>query len=113
MQENHFQGRYAGCNSASGVCCCDMKKLAALYDLSYYVIRGDGDIGPVLDEVMAGDGAVLCDVLCDYTFDEIPRAMSRLNPDGSMDSSALEDLYPFLPKEETEKWLRMALGENG
>ena len=30
-----------------------------------------------------------------------------------MDSSALEDLYPFLPKEETEKWLRMALGENG
>ena len=62
---------------------------------------------------MAGDGAVLCDVLCDYTFDEIPRAMSRLNPDGSMDSSALEDLYPFLPKEETEKWLRMALGENG
>jgi len=111
MQENHFQGRYAGCDGASGVCSCDMKKLAALYDLPYYVIRGDGDIGPVLDLIMADDRAVLCDVLCDRTFDEVPRAMSRLNPDGSMSSSMLEDLYPFLPREETEKWLRMGLGE--
>lgn len=111
MQENHFKGRYAGCNRASGVCSCDMEKLAALYDLPYYVIRGDADIDPVLEQVMADDRAVLCDVRCDYTFDEIPRTMSRLNPDGSMSSSALEDLYPFLPKEETEKWLRMGLGE--
>ncbi|MCI9577938.1 MAG: thiamine pyrophosphate-binding protein [Oscillibacter sp.] len=112
MQENHFKGRYAGCNRASGVCSCDMEKLAALYDLPYYEIRGDGDIDSVLDLVMADDKAVLCNVLCDYTFDEIPKAMSRLNPDGSMSSSVLEDLYPFLPKEETEKWLRMGLGKD-
>ena len=29
-----------------------------------------------------------------------------------MSSSVLEDMYPFLPREETEKWLRMGLGED-
>lgn len=109
MQDNHFQSHYAGSTPESGVFLCDVRKLAALYDLNYYAIRGDGEIGPVLDQVMADDEPVLCEIFVDRTFDEIPKAASRLNPDGSMTSSVLEDLYPFLPREETEKWMRMAL----
>lgn len=112
MQDNHFQSRYAGSGPESGVFLCNAEKLAALYDLHYYTIRGNDEIGPVLERVMADDAPVLCEVFADRTFDEIPKAMSRLNPDGSMASSVLEDLYPFLPKEETEKWLRMGLGES-
>lgn len=110
MQDHHFHSRYAGSGPESGVHLCDMRKLAELYDLEYYAIHGDGEIGPVLDKVMADDAPVLCEIFADRTFDEIPKAMSKLNPDGSMSSSVLEDLYPFLPQEETEKWLRMALG---
>lgn len=112
MQDNHFQSRYAGSGPESGVFLCDMKKLADLYGLNYYAIHGDSEITPVLDEVMADNTPVLCEIFADRTFDEIPKTASRLNPDGSMSSSVLEDLYPFLPKEETEKWLRMALGED-
>ncbi len=108
MQDNHFQSRYAGCSRESGVFCCDMKKLADLYDLQYYAIRKDAEIGPVLDLVLADDTPVLCEVFADYTFDEIPKAMTRVNPDGSLSSSVLEDLFPFLPREETEKWLSIA-----
>ncbi len=108
MQDNHFKSRYAGCNRDSGVFCCDMKKLAALYDLKYCAIHGDAEIGPVLDEVLADDEPVLCEVFADYTFDEIPKAMTRVNPDGTLSSSVLEDMFPFLPKEETEKWLSIA-----
>lgn len=108
MQDNHFQGRHAGCGSDSGVFCCDMKKLADLYGLTYYTIRHNREIQPVLSEVMADDQAALCEIFADYTFDEIPKAMSRVNPDGTMSSSVLEDLYPFLPKEETEKWMSIA-----
>ena len=61
---------------------------------------------------MADDEPVLCEIFADRTFDEIPKAASRVNPDGSMSSSVLEDLYPFLPREETEAWLRAALGED-
>lgn len=110
MQDNHFQGRHAGSGPESGVFLCNAEKLAALYDLRYYAIHGDEEIEPVLERVMADDEPVLCEIFADRTFDEIPKAASRLNPDGSMSSSVLEDLYPFLPKEETEKWLRMGLG---
>lgn len=109
MQDNHFQGRHAGCDAASGVFCCDMKKLADLYGLEYSAIRSDEEICPVLEQVMADDRAALCEIFADTDFDEIPKAVSRVNADGTMSSSVLEDLYPFLSEEETNKWMCIAL----
>ena len=111
MQDHHFESHYAGSGPESGVFLCNIRKLAELYDLNYYAIHGDDEIDPVLDRVMADDEPVLCEIFADRTFDEIPKAFSRVNPDGSISSSVLEDLYPFLPEEETEKWLRMAMGD--
>ena len=108
MQDNHFKSRYAGSGPTSGVFCCDMKKLAALYDLKYDCIRNDAETGEVLDRVLQDDEPVLCEVFADYTFDEIPKAATRVNPDGSMSSSVLEDLFPFLPAEETKRWMSIA-----
>ncbi len=108
MQDNHFQGRHAGCDAASGVFLCDMKQAAELYGLRYEAIRNDGEVEAVLARVMCDDEPVLCEFFVDRTFDEIPKAVSRVNPDGTMSSSSLEELYPFLPAEETEKWLKAA-----
>lgn len=108
MQDNHFQGRHAGCDEASGVFFCSMEKAAELYGLRYDAIHSDSEIEPVLQRVMADDAPVLCEFFVDPTFDEIPKAVSRVNPDGTMSSSSLEDLYPFLPREEIEKWLKAA-----
>ncbi|MBR0090688.1 MAG: thiamine pyrophosphate-binding protein [Lachnospiraceae bacterium] len=108
MQDNHFQSRYAGSGKTSGVFCCDMKKLANLYDLKYDAIHNDNEIGEVLDRVLADDEPVLCEVFADYTFDEIPKAVTKVNPDGSLSSGVLEDLFPFLPEEETRHWMSVA-----
>lgn len=108
MQDNHFQSRHAGCDEASGVFFCDIKKVAELYDLRYESIHSDDEIEPVLRRVMADDVPVLCEFFVDRTFDEIPKAVSRVNPDGTMSSSSMEDLFPFLPGEETAKWMRAA-----
>lgn len=108
MQDNHFKSRYAGCGTTSGVFCCDMKKLADLYDLKYDCIHNDAEMGEVLDRVLKDDEPVLCEVFADYTFDEIPKAATRVNPDGSLSSSVLEDLFPFLPAEETARWMSVA-----
>lgn len=108
MQDNHFQSRYAGQSTSSGVFCCNMEKLSKLYDLEYHSIHSDDEIDAVLENVMANDKPMLCEVFADYTFDEIPKAVARINADGSMSSSVLEDLFPFLPEAETEKWLSIA-----
>lgn len=111
MQDNHFKSRYAGSGRTSGVYCCDMKKLANLYDLNYYAIHNDGEIGAVMDRVLEDDEPVLCEVFADYTFDEIPKATTRVNADGTLSSSVLEDLFPFLPEEETARWMSIAQGD--
>lgn len=105
MQDNHFQGRHAGCDTASGVFFCDMKKIAEVYGLRYDAIHSDGEIGTVLRRVMADDEPVLCEFYVDPTFDEIPKAVSHVNSDGTIYSSSMEDLFPFLSKAEREKWL--------
>ena len=111
MQDNHFKSRYAGSGRTSGVYCCDMKKLANLYDLNYYAIHNDGEIGAVMDRVLEDDEPVLCEVFADYTFDEIPKATTRVNADGTLSSSVLEDLFPFLSEEETARWMNIAQGD--
>ncbi len=103
MQDNHFSSRYAACAAQSGVFCCDIKKLAELYDLKYDVIHHDDEVEEVLNRVMKDDEPTLCEVFCDYTFDEIPKAMTRILEDGKMSSSVLEDLFPFLPEDETKR----------
>lgn len=108
MQDNHFKSHYVGCFPNNGVFCCNLKKLAALYDLDYYRIEGDRDVDTILKQIMKDDRPVLCEVITDYTFDEIPKAKSKINEDGTMSSSSLEDLFPFLPQDETDKWMRIS-----
>jgi acetolactate synthase-1/2/3 large subunit len=111
MQKNHFKGRLVACNENTGIKMPNLEGLARLYGLDYYVIRGDSDVEKVLHITMSDDRPVLCEVLADDTFDEIPKAVSRVAADGSISSSSLEDLFPFLPEEETDQWMREARGQ--
>jgi acetolactate synthase-1/2/3 large subunit len=46
------------------------------------------------------DGPVICEVIVARNEERIPRASSYIRPDGSMGSKPLEDLFPFLPREQ-------------
>lgn len=109
MQNNHFKGNFAACDKETGVCLTPLDKLAELYNLNYYIIRNNQDIDSVLEKVMADDEPVLCEILADNCFDEIPKAVSKINADGTMSSSKLEDLFPFLSEEETRKAMEISL----
>lgn len=101
MQNNHFKGKLVACDQTTGVGLVSLDKLADLYGLRYHSIRNDNDVGIVLDAVMSDDVPVLCEVVADQGFDEIPKAVSKIASDGSITSSKLEDLFPFLPESET------------
>ncbi|MBE6968541.1 MAG: thiamine pyrophosphate-binding protein [Ruminococcaceae bacterium] len=100
MQMNNFQSRYAGCNAESGLAIPPMEKIAALYDLPYYKIESNEQIDAVLSEIMKDNEPCLCELCASINFDEIPKSMTIANPDGSFTSSKLENLYPFVSKEE-------------
>ena len=46
------------------------------------------------------EGPVVCEVMVDPDLQMAPRLSSAAKPDGSMVSKPLEDLWPFLDREE-------------
>lgn len=107
MQRNHFNGNYVGANEESGLFLPDFVTLAKAYRLPCVTIEKAENLKQQVKEVLAMDGPVLVNVYTDPLCIVSPRATSKVQKDGSMVSSPLEDLYPFLPeaqlKEELDK----------
>ncbi|MGA9932841.1 MAG: thiamine pyrophosphate-binding protein [Terriglobales bacterium] len=103
-QTNYFGGPNIGCSPETGVSIPDYRKVARAYGLKTAVIEGQGegqsDLRSAVRKVLRSRGPVVCDV--HVIPDEIraPRVTSIQRPDGSFVSKPLEDLWPFLDREE-------------
>ncbi len=103
-QTNYFGGPNIGCSPETGVSIPDYRKVARAYGLKTAVIEGQGegqaDLRAAVRKVLRSRGPVVCDV--HVIPDEIraPRVTSIQRPDGSFLSKPLEDLWPFLDRDE-------------
>lgn len=87
----------------------DMKKIAEAYGLPYVAIHNNDDMKEGLEQFLGIDGYALCEVFVDteQKFEPKPSTMKRA--DGSLFSPPLEDLAPFLPREELKKIMLIPL----
>ncbi len=99
-QNNFFDGRLVGESAKSGVGFPDFVKVAKAYGIPACRITRHSQLEEKIDQVLDSDGPVLCDVLMDPAQSFSPRTASKRLPDGRMESSPLEDMYPFLPEDE-------------
>jgi acetolactate synthase-1/2/3 large subunit len=99
-QNNFFDGRLVGESATSGVGFPDFVKVAKAYGIPACRITRHSQLEETIERVLGSDGPVLCDVLMDPGQSFTPRTASRRLPDGRMESSPLEDMYPFLPQGE-------------
>ena len=108
MQERNFDGFYVGSNPQSGVVMPCLKKIAEAYGLPYIRIVRDEDIESGVRQVFSTQGPVLCEVVGDISFDEIPKCISSVNERGERVSASLENPYPFLSEEEMARiWQKL------
>ena len=99
-QRAFFEGRFVGSEAGSGVVLPSFEKLAAAYGLPYFRLENNQELDGKLPAVFATEGPVLVEVVLD-PFEKLgPKAASKKLPDGTMVSAPLEDLAPFLPREE-------------
>jgi acetolactate synthase-1/2/3 large subunit len=98
--QSFFGGRLTGCDSSSGVSFPDITMVAAAYGLPVTLIDSHDQLDEKIAAVLATTGPIVCDIRLqhDYTFE--PKLSSEKKPDGRMVSKPLEDLYPFLDREE-------------
>ena len=93
-------GALTGADAGSGMTLPDVVAVAAAYGLEAVRIASSEGLRERIRAVLAAPGPVVCDVTIIPDEPRAPRIMSRQLPDGSMVSSPLEDLAPFLDRDE-------------
>ena len=99
-QQAFFNGHFVGSESGSGIVLPDLEKLAAAYELPFFRIRNNTEAAAKLPEIIASAGPAVIEVMLDPFETLSPKAASGKLEDGTMISAPLEDLAPFLPREE-------------
>ncbi|MDE2489548.1 MAG: thiamine pyrophosphate-binding protein [Elusimicrobia bacterium] len=99
-QRNFFPDNVVGCGTESGLGFPDFGKLAGAYGIPYRRAAAHADLAEAVRETLAGDGPRMCEILLDLKQAFAPKLSSRRLEDGRMVSSPLEDMFPFLPRDE-------------
>jgi acetolactate synthase I/II/III large subunit len=94
-----FFGGVVGESPESNVSFPNMEKIAYAYGIPYFKLDS-AEFQAKLCEALAHPGPVVCEVMLDPTQSFEPRQSSRQLPDGRIVSAPLEDMFPFLEREE-------------
>ena len=101
-QKNFFEGRMTACTRQSGVTLPDFIKVGQAFGLKTVKIDTPDNLEQQINHVLNTDGPVLCEVMLSPGYIFAPKLSARKLPDGTMVSPTLEDLFPFLDREEFE-----------
>ena len=92
-----------GVSADNGVGFPEFSKIAEAFNFRYYKIDNASDISDTVKEILESDGPVLCEAVLDDKQFFAPKLSSRVNPDGTIVSPPIDDMYPFLEREEYEE----------
>ena len=99
-QTNYYERANIGCDARTGLTVPDISKVAASYGLRTAVIEDQSNLQQQVCNVLETPGPAVCDVHVIPDEVRAPRLSSHQKADGSFVSRPLEDLWPFLPREE-------------
>ena len=103
-QRNFFGEPLIGIGADSGdLTFPSMEKLAWAYGFPYVSIHNNREIGEKVEETLAIDGPVICEVFVTIEQNFEPKSAAKKLPDGTLVSPPLEDMAPFLPEEEMDR----------
>jgi acetolactate synthase-1/2/3 large subunit len=98
--QSRYFGRLCGADASSGVTLPDIKRVAEAYGIVSTRIDNQVDLVSKLRQVLQTDGPIVCEIMSPPEEPRAPSLSSARRPDGSMVSRPLEDLWPFLDREE-------------
>jgi acetolactate synthase-1/2/3 large subunit len=98
--QNRYFHRLVGADSSSGMTLPDLTKVASAFGLPTARISGGADLRRQIRHILAVKGPLVCEVASPADETRAPSLISTQRPDGSMVSKPLEDLWPFLDREE-------------
>lgn len=101
-QQNLFQPPLVGLDPGTGVGFPDFEKLAQAFGFAYFQLDNEPDAESIIHTVLELRGPVFCNVIVDPGQNFVPKLSSKVLPDGRIVSPSMDDMFPFLPREEYE-----------
>lgn len=89
----------------------EFEKLAKAFGYKYFSAHSNKEMKDVVDKVLKIDGPVFCEIFTDTKQVWEPKSSTKRLEDGTLVSPPLEDLAPFLPREELKKNMFIPLME--
>lgn len=99
-QRNFFDGHMTGSGIDSGVSVPDFCKLANGFGIKSVKISSVEEMDNKIKDVLAYNEPIICEVMVEKEYAFLPKLSARKLEDGTMISPSLEDMYPFLSREE-------------
>ena len=111
-QTNLFNKNFVGIGPESGdLSFPEYKKIAEAFGYRYFSAHSNGEMKAVVDEVLKLDGPVFTEIFTDTAQVWEPKSSTKRLEDGTLVSPPLEDLAPFLPREELEQQMCIPMWE--
>lgn len=107
-QINYFDKNFVASTPKSGLTIPSYKKIATAFEIPYVQLKDQKDIQKKIKDILKTKGPVLCEVMVSPEQYTQPRVSSKKLADGKMMSLPMEDLWPFLEREEFEENMSVA-----
>ena len=99
-QTNLFTPPLVGVCDGNGLSFPDLEKIAAAYGIRFVRISDSSEIEEKTIEALSGNDPVLCEVVLSDKQNFSPKLSSKVLPDGKIVSPPIDDMFPFLDREE-------------
>lgn len=99
-QNKFFKGNFVGESKNSGISFPDMSKIANAFDVKYYKLDNIKDSEEKIKIFLEEPGPAIIEFIITSNMEIIPTNASSMRADGTLISKPLEDMYPFLDRQE-------------
>ena len=93
-------------DESSGISFPDFATLTVSHGIRALDVEESWHVPGAVAETLKGDDPCLCEVWMDPDQPQIPKSINRRLADGTIQQTALEDAWPYLPAEEVQENLR-------
>lgn len=98
--KHFFHGAYIGCTAGTGVSFPEFSDISAAFGLEFKCCERNRDLDEKLDWLFKTDHNCLLEIKQRLDDPVTPKVMSRLKEDGTFETPVLQDMYPFIDRDE-------------
>lgn len=106
-QDALFKGRYVASSNEYGVICPDTIKIANAYGIDSTKMSNLKEVDEHLSSALASSNPHIIEVMMPEKQLLVPKSSVSIDKNGKISSRPLEDLFPFLPREQFLKYMQI------